>query len=286
MVGTVNGQDRAGAPERAGSTGIQSIEIGAPLLRALADAKSAQPLTTLATAVGMAPSKAHKYLTSFIRSGLVTQSELGRRYDLGPFALELGLAAMRRLDIMELAQPALDDLRDLLGTTVSMAVWANHGPTIVRWAETPHIMSVTIKIGTVMPLLTSSFGRTFAAFLDRRVTQEIMQAELADPEALARRAGLRNLADVERMLAEFRARRMSVAENLVDPGRAALCAPVFDLSNRIVAAIAVIGVEGRLDTGWDGTPARELARTARRLSARLGAQPDLIEPPDPKTGPT
>jgi DNA-binding IclR family transcriptional regulator len=253
------------------SVGIQSIEIGAPLLRALVESRGALPLGTLASAVGMAPAKAHKYLASFIRAGLVTQSESGGRYDLGPFALELGLAAMRRIDVMDVAQAALDDLRDLLGTTVSMAVWANHGPTIVRWAETPHIMSLTIRIGTVMPLLTSSMGRIFAAYLDRRLTQEIMQAEIGEANGSAARAGLCSLAEIEPMLAEFRARGMSVAENLVDPGRAALGAPVFDHNNRIVAAISVIGVQGRLDVAWDGKPARELAETASKLSRRLGA---------------
>jgi DNA-binding IclR family transcriptional regulator len=270
----VNAIDEAG---RRPGTGIQSIEIGAPLLRALVQDKGALSLTALAAAVGMAPGKAHKYLTSFIRCGLVRQSETGRRYDLGPFALELGLAALRRMDIVELAQPALEELRDRLGTTISMAVWANRGPTIVRWAETPHIMSMTIRIGTVMPLLTSSFGRVFAAYLDRRTTQEMMQAEMAETDGLARRAGLRTLGAVEAMLAEVRAHRMSAAVNLVDPGRAALSAPIFDHSGQLAAAIAVIGAQDRLDTAWEGAPARALAATAKNLSRRLGAPSHLCE---------
>jgi DNA-binding IclR family transcriptional regulator len=274
----VNSAQTAPEAERATrtGTGIQSVEVGIALLRALVEAKGSLPLTTLAASVGMAPGKAHKYLASYIRGGLVTQKESGGRYDLGPMALELGLAAMRRMDVMEMGQTALDDLRDRLGTTTSMAVWANRGPTIVRWAETPHIMSVTIRIGTVMPLLTSGFGRVFAAFLDRRLTQEAIQAEIADPDGPAARAGLRTLADVDSLLAEFRGHRMSVAENLVDPGRAALSAPVFDHNNRVVAAIAVIGVQGRLDTSWDGKPARELALCVQNLSRRLGARPHLF----------
>jgi DNA-binding IclR family transcriptional regulator len=262
--------------ERPASTGIQSIEIGMPVLRALVQAKGAMSLTAIAAATGMAPGKAHKYLASFIRTGLVVQNETGGRYDLGPFALELGVAAMRRTDVMDLAQTALDDLRDGVGHTVSLAIWANHGPTIMRIAETPDIMSVTVRFGTVMPLLTSAFGRIFAAYLDRRITQSLMQRELADPRGIAAQAGLHSLADVEAMLARFRARHMSVAENLSSPGRSALSAPVFDHNNRIVAAIAVIGVQGRLDLTAEGRPAHELANAVRKLSLRLGASPDLI----------
>jgi DNA-binding IclR family transcriptional regulator len=262
--------------ERPGSTGIQSIENGTPVLRALVQAKEAMTLTAIAAASGMAPGKAHKYLASYIRAGLVVQNETGGRYDLGPFALELGVAAMRRINIMEIAQATLEDLRDALGHTVSLAIWANRGPTIMRIAETPEILSLTVRFGTVMPLLTSAFGRIYAAFLDRRLTQGLIQAELADPAGIAARSDLRSLAEVESLLAEFRAHRMSVAENLSAPGRAALAAPIFDHNNRIVAAIAVIGVQGRLDLNWDGRPARSLATAARKLSLRLGAAPDLI----------
>lgn len=263
-------------PERTTSTGIQSIENGTPVLRALVRAKGAMNLTAIAAATGMAPGKAHKYLASYIRAGLVVQHESGGRYDLGPFALELGVAAMRRISIMEIAQPAMDDLRNLLGHTISLALWANHGPTIMRIAEAPEIMSLTVRFGTVMPLLTSSFGRIFAAYLDRRLTQDLIQVELADPKGIAAQAGLKNFADVEAMLAQFRMHRMSSAENLSAPGRAALAAPIFDHNGRMVAAIAMIGVQGRLDLNFDGRPARELANTARKLSQRLGASPDEI----------
>ena len=262
--------------ERPASTGIQSIENGTPVLRALVQAKGAMNLTAIAAATGMAPGKAHKYLASFIRAGLVVQNESGGRYDLGPFALELGIAAMRRINVMEIAQAAMDDLRNLLGHTISLAIWANHGPTIMRIAETPEIMSLTVRFGTVMPLLTSSFGRIFAAYLDRRLTHASIQAELADPKGMAAQAGLKTFADVEAMLARFRMHRLSFAENLSAPGRAALAAPIFDHNNRIVAAIAVVGVQGRLDLDFDGRPARELANTARKLSQRLGASPDQI----------
>ncbi|HEY1505711.1 MAG TPA: IclR family transcriptional regulator [Stellaceae bacterium] len=262
--------------ERPASTGIQSIENGTPVLRALVQAKGPMSLTAIATATGMAPGKAHKYLASYIRAGMVTQSEIGGRYDLGPFALELGVAAMRRIDVMEIAQAAMDELRNLLGYTVSLALWANHGPTIMRIAETPDIMSLTVRFGTVMPLLTSSFGRIFAAYLDRRITQSMIQAELADPKGVAAQSGLKTFGDVDTMLAQFRARRMSVAENLSTPGRAALAAPIFDHNTRIVAAIAVVGMQGRLDLDPESRPARELANTARKLSQRLGASLDQI----------
>ena len=270
-MSTVRDKRAPSRPQENASAGIQSIEVGIPILRVLAEARAPLTLTALAKSVAMSPAKAHKYLASFVRCGLVAQVERGGGYELGPFAFDLGLAAMRRVDIMELAQPVLHELRDVVGATASMAVWANRGATIVRIADTPDIMSLTIRIGTVMPLITSAFGRCFATFLPRGVTEDILRAEIAEPGGLAARHGLADMTKIEALLDEFRARGMAVASDMIDPGRAAICAPVFDVNDRMVAAIALIGDNGRLDVSDDGSPARALKAATSDLSRQLGA---------------
>jgi hypothetical protein len=78
--------------------GIQSVEVGFELLNALSQAPGALMLRDLAAAAGMSAAKAHRYLVSFQRMGLVAQDPLSTRYDLGPAALRLGLASLSRLD--------------------------------------------------------------------------------------------------------------------------------------------------------------------------------------------
>lgn len=75
-----------------GKHGVQSLEVGMSILRAMATGRRSMMLKEIAEAAGMPPSKAHRYLVSLIRSGLVEQDRLTSRYDLGPFALNLGLA--------------------------------------------------------------------------------------------------------------------------------------------------------------------------------------------------
>ena len=69
------------------SAGIQSVEVSASLLRALAENAGPMTLTSLAKLARMSLSKAHKYLASFIRIGLVRQDNATGRYmwaDLPP----------------------------------------------------------------------------------------------------------------------------------------------------------------------------------------------------------
>lgn len=259
-------------------TGIQSIEVGAPLLATLANANNAMTLTALATAAHMSPSKAHKYLASFTRVGLVSQSADSGRYNLGPLAVELGFAALRRLDVFELAQDTLNELRDRLDLTGSLTVWGSHGPTIVRRAENRQSISLVVRLGLVLPLLTSSNGQIFAAYLDRRATEDLIKAELAAPKGPAARAGFRNLGDVEQLLTAVRKNGISVVEGLVYPGVASISAPVFAQGNELVAAITVVGVQGMMNSSRLGEPAQLLAASARSLSLRLGLRAPTRSP--------
>ena len=74
--------------------GIQSVEVGFTLLDALSRAAGPLMLRDLAAAAGMSAAKAHRYLVSFQRLGLVVQDPRTTRYDLGPAALHLGLASL------------------------------------------------------------------------------------------------------------------------------------------------------------------------------------------------
>ncbi len=180
---------------------------------------------------------------------------------------------MRRFDVVEMGQEALNTLRDRLDTTASLAIWANRGPTIVRWAETPYIATRAVQLGTVFPVLTSTLGLVFAAFLERRMTQDLIRSELAVPGGAAARAGLKQMSDVDALLIKVRNKGTVSANSVVVPGVASISAPVFQQGNRLAAVIAVAGVQGRFDLSRSGKPARTLTTVCRDLSLRLGANP-------------
>jgi DNA-binding IclR family transcriptional regulator len=61
-------------------------------------------LKDLAQAAGMTPAKAHPYLVSFGKLGLITQDEAGSgRYGPGPLAMQLGLISLQQSDPVRLA---------------------------------------------------------------------------------------------------------------------------------------------------------------------------------------
>ncbi|HEY1229720.1 MAG TPA: IclR family transcriptional regulator [Ramlibacter sp.] len=250
--------------------GIQSVEVGFSLLEALGRAAGPQMLRDLAAAAGMSAAKAHRYLVSFQRLQLVVQDPTSTRYDLGPAALKLGLASLSRLDAVKLGRVRANVLMEQIGHTVALAVWGNHGPTIVHWEESPQAVTVNLRLGDVMPLLSSATGRCFAAYVSKDAIAPMLREELARAQKQGRADVPATMAAVRAMLDEVRARGVSRVVDVLLPGIVGFCAPVFDADGHIALGIVALGPTGTFDPEWDGAVHTPLRQAAQQLSRDLG----------------
>src|SRR4029079_7837288 len=100
-------------------------------------------------------------------------------------ALKLGLASLSRLDAVKLARERITGLMEQIGYTLALAGWGNHGPTMVHGEESPQAVTVNLRLGDVMPLLTSATGRCFAAFLSRHGIAPMLKDEITRTQKAA-----------------------------------------------------------------------------------------------------
>jgi DNA-binding IclR family transcriptional regulator len=225
-----------------------------------------QMLRDLAAAAQMPAAKAHRYLVSFMRMGLVDQQSETGLYDLGSFALELGLSAIARLEPVTLAAPVLAELSEEIGQTVALAVWANHGPTIVRWLGPNAPVSASMRVGSVMPLTRSATGQIFLSYLSTQTTAPLVKQELAQAQ---HGVTPRTRKEVDDIIASTRLRGFSRTSEFI-PGIAGIAAPVFDHSGSLAMAIIALGYSKPFEASMD-TIVSATMRKAQQLSKRLGA---------------
>jgi DNA-binding IclR family transcriptional regulator len=248
--------------------GIQSVEVGGQLLLALAASDKPMMLRDIAALAGMSPAKAHPYLVSFSRLGLVEQDRATGRYELGPAALQMGLACMRRLSPVRIGTDAIVPLAEEIGQTIALALWGNHGPTVVRIEEAGSV-HVNMRVGSVMSLLGTATGRVFAAFLPAKMIQTFLSGR---HEASIGDDSVRGISreQTELVLAEVREREMARAVGRPIPGVNAFSVPVFDQSGSLALVITAIGPEGIFDADWESPIATKLRLCAAEVSGRLG----------------
>ncbi len=165
--------------ETSGKQKVRSAEVGTDILKALAELSPATSLSRLAEHVGMPASKVHRYLQALIASGFAVQDASTNHYSLGREALRVGLAALDSMDVLKSAAAPLAELRDVLNETCFLAVWGNRGATVVQVEQAVRAVTVVTQVGSVLPLLGSSTGLVFAAFLPEREVAELREEELA-----------------------------------------------------------------------------------------------------------
>src|SRR5688500_10073378 len=246
------------------SRGIQSIEVGGQLLLALAHLGRAVPLKDLAREAGMNGAKAHPYLVSFGKLGLIQQDPATGYYGLGPLALQLGLISLQQVDPIRLATAELPRLAQAIGHTVGVATWGNRGPTFVRLEEGPTAVHVNMRHGTVVSVRGTASGRLFAAFMPRDKVLAALREESGRKVKLD--------PDFEAELARVQAARFASVTDGTVRGVTALAAPVFDGFGEMVLALTAIGPSATLDGSARGAAAQALAAAAQRLSTQLGAR--------------
>ncbi len=257
-------EDDHSAPQR---QGIQSVELAMQVVRALEEGRGPRTLSQVAQACGMSASKVHRYLVSLIRVGLVSQSQRTGLYDFGPAARRVGIEALRRVDEVAVATEYLPALRDRTTHSVNLAVWGDNGPVLVHWEYGEHALPMNIRIGSTLPLLDSSVGQVFLAYLPEAMTRSAI-VEAAANESIAEA-----MAHAERVRSAVRERRSSVTSGSVMAGLAAVAAPVF-AEGALPLAVSVALPARLADGDTVSSIERELHATTAEITAALGATAD------------
>lgn len=260
-------------------TGIQSVEVAAGILDAMASHAAAAPLRQIAAAAKIHPSKLHRYLLSLVRSGLVAQDEGTGFYRLGPLSSKIGLAALRGLAPLQLANVALAALRDEIDETAVLSVWSGSALTVIALEEPSWAITMNLRVGSTLPLTATAMGQVLVANLPTSDTQAALAAEWRRP------LGWRpfDKAKFKAAVAEAASDGLGMVVDTLVPGATALAAPIFDYRGKLVCVVGVVGPSGRLEASRDGPQAVALLRWAADVSRQLGHGGERAQIEDPSS---
>jgi len=251
----------SGGPTTPGRTyAVSSVDNALTLLGALRDHASLA-VKEGAELLGVAPSTAHRLLSTLQSHGFVTQDPSSRRYGAGPALLAVALASLRRVDVRRIGRPHLVALAAETRETVSLAVAEGISVRFIDSVEGPELIRVGSRTGEVLPAHVSSVGK-------------IMLSSLTDAELLRlyptpQLAGLTERSITSRPtlleeLATVRATGFATSFEESAVGLSAVAVPVADRSGHVLAAIGVSVPASRLDGGRiDGIVRAALGRAAR-----------------------
>lgn len=261
---------RANTERSKSPRGIQSAAVAVRILQVFTESETPLHLREIAAAAGADASNVYRYLVSFGEAGMVRQQGDGR-YDLGPLAIRLGLAALGRLDEFDVVTSELERLVEATRLDAQVTLWGTAGPTVARWRGRIREMSIRVTEGTVLPLTSSATGRIWSAYQSEEVLAPILDAEIARISKTSKEAKrFREQFDVE--CRQIRADGICASKGERRVGVSALCGPVFGQSGHILFSFTLMGPSEGFDVSLDGQMAQTLRHFLDATSRALGAK--------------
>lgn len=220
-------------------------------------------VSDLARRLGVAKSTAHRILSTLCARGLTEQNPETGQYRLGLHLFELGQLSLTRSRLRHTALPLLEELRQVSGWTVHLAIADGADVVYLARLETLRSMALMSQVSRRWPAHCTSSGKAIAAF-----DPAVEKARRAAGFPWWTRNTIRSEASFEQALAQTRARGVAISQGEVRLGLTSVAAPVRDSTGRARAAISLVGPTDDLAGDLD-RPSRLVSVAARRLARSL-----------------
>jgi DNA-binding IclR family transcriptional regulator len=257
----------AAEPSRRGRR-VRSAERVAAVLDLLR--RSPQPLrhVDVATAIELPKSSTSNLLDTLVDVGLVRLDDHG--YSLGVRLIELGAAAAERIEIRDIARPALRDLSELGIGTSNLAILQGHDVLYIEKVNNPeHVIQIATRVGGTVPAHTTALGKVLVAALPPQERERWIRGHSF---AAVTEHTITSPGDFRHAL-EFAATNGYALDDEEQNLRiVCVAAPVRDHAGSTVAAISLTCLSVDVADGRD-LQIEAVIRGAEQVSELLGASP-------------
>jgi IclR family acetate operon transcriptional repressor len=256
---------QTGTPDRSGQ--VQALARALSVLDHLAQAEGGLTLTEVAQRAGLAPSTAHRLLTTLEGVRYVRFDPEGRLWTVGVQAFIAGSGFLRTRDVVRMARPHMRALMEESGETANLAVPDQDTAVYLAQVECREMMRSLARLGARVPLHCSGVGKALLAAMAPGERARIVA-----------RAGLpamtdRTVVDPSRLeadLGEIRARGYAIDDGEHAVGLRCVAAVVRDEHGDPACAVSISGPMARITDARMAQLGAMVRETADRVSAEIG----------------
>ncbi|MFI1393471.1 IclR family transcriptional regulator C-terminal domain-containing protein [Streptomyces sp. NPDC020681] len=236
------------AEDTAPAEAVGPLMRGIAVLRDISDAGGRLTVSELVRSTGLARSTVDRIAATLARMGYLRLD--GNAAVLAPRLMELGNAYLAAIQLPGPLGPLAQRLAEELDESVSLAVPDGDGIRFVHQTTRRRAMSLTFRIGDLLPAERTAQGTVFAAgwsgaqwsrWRERRAADPDGRAFTAVPPPHAQDAGR----TFEERAAEAREQGWAVDDQLIEPGLIALALPVRAPDGEVVCAVSVVSHTSR-----------------------------------------
>jgi IclR family KDG regulon transcriptional repressor len=247
---------------------IQALHHALTVLETFLEPGNAvQGVSEIGERLAMNKSRVFRILTTFEQHRFVQRDPETKQYQLGVALMVFGEAVRRRLEVIQVASPILDELAEITGETVHLGIVDGDEAVCVARRMSQHSVRLYAEVGRRAPLHVGGIPKLLLAYLPaderRRILHHsslnvITDLTITDPDEL------------ERHVAQIQTHGYHVSVGDLDPDVHSIAAPIYDHSGQVVAGLSVAGPSPRFPPDKVQEYIDLVCQAAARISHLIG----------------
>jgi IclR family pca regulon transcriptional regulator len=246
---------------------VNSLAKGLRVLEAFTAERAELTLSEVGALAKLDPGTAFRMLNTLVMAGYVSRIPDSKRFRLTLKCTDLGLHAIGRADLREIARPILRSLVGEVNEAASLGVLDGADILYIERVRAGLTrMGVDIRIGTTIPAFWSTIGEAMLAFLPPRELARVLSLK-PRPGGFPHKPMQRD--EIERSLRSIRQDGYALRDSYFGSGLRVLAVPVLDIDNYPLAAVSVAVPQMQLSVDEFREKALIAVRRAAKEIARV-----------------
>jgi DNA-binding IclR family transcriptional regulator len=246
-----------------------AVERALILLRYIVDNPDGLSIREVSRELGYSPATVQKLVTALNTQGYVVQDKLTERYHLGPEAVQLGLAALSRLEVRRIARPHLEALSAEAGETVFLAIARGDHAIYIDKVVSSQPIRMDAPLGVNRPYNCTAVGKVLLAGMSEGDIEQLAKKGMFEQRT---EHSIVDLSALKSELEQVRTQGWAHDNEEYAAGVVCVAAPVLDHEGNAIAAVTVSGPADRIGRNVDRF-VEQVQASAAEISEEMGHRP-------------
>jgi DNA-binding IclR family transcriptional regulator len=243
-----------------------AVERALILLRYIIDNPDGLSIREASRNLGYSPATVQKLVKALEIQGYVVQDDLTERYHLGSEAVQLGLAALARLEVRRIARPHLEALSHESGETVFLGIAHGDHAIYIDKVVSDEMIRMDAPLGVTRPYNCTAVGKVLLSHIPPDELKRLAKADVFEQRTQHSKTKPQALLPE---LKQIRKQGWAQDREEFSPGAMCVAAPVRNFEGKVIAALTVSGPAERIDRKFDQMVEQVVAKAAS-ISAEIG----------------
>jgi IclR family acetate operon transcriptional repressor len=240
---------------------VQSLLRALDLLKVIASEANGLRLVEIAEKSGYPTSTVHRLLTTLEERQFVFSDKDTKSWHIGSQCLAVGAGFGRRRNLVAIAQPVMQRLRERCKLTVNLAVADAGKMMLIRQLPSSNLPPGLARPGALSPITATALGQSVIASLPEVEIKQILNS--ADDRLPVR-------AHLSESISDTRLRRFAVDNERNAPGLRCVAAAIFDEYGNPMAALSIAGGAPQIEIGSLGVMGLQVRMAAAEVTHNIG----------------